>query len=58
MLGGRKGSGLLPNPDGTIFEREPFSKNETAVDIFTVSPARGKMFITRYGSGVSREINI
>lgn len=58
MLGGRKSSGLIPNIDGTIFEREPFSKNETAVDIFTVSPARGKIFITRYGSGNSREIDM
>jgi hypothetical protein len=58
MLGGRKGSGLLPNEDGTYFERESFSKNETAVDIFTISPARKKIYITRYGSGKNREIDI
>ncbi len=58
MLGGRKGSGLLPNEDGTKFEREPYSVSETAVDVFTVSPARKKIFITRYGSGKSREIDI
>lgn len=58
MLGGRKNSGLCANEDGTKFEREPYSASETAVDIFTVSPARKKIYITRYGSGKSREINI
>ncbi|MBQ9748311.1 MAG: metallophosphoesterase [Clostridia bacterium] len=58
MFGGRKNSGHLPNEDGTIFEREAFTRTETAVDIFTVSPSRGKIFVTRYGSGVSREFPI
>lgn len=58
MLSGRKASGLLANENGTKFDREPFCKNETAVDIFTVSPARKKIYITRYGSGENREIDI
>ena len=56
MFAGRKNSGLIQNEDGTFFEREAFTRTETAVDIFTVSPARGMIYITRYGSGNSREI--
>ena len=55
MSAGRKISGVYPDDAGILYEREPYSDKETAMDIFTFSPSRKMIFATRYGSGVDRK---
>ena len=55
MSAGRKISGIAPDDAGILYEREPYSASETAMDIFTFSPLRQMIFATRYGSGVDRK---
>ena len=55
LSAGRKISGVYPDDAGILYEREPYSANETSMDIFTFSPSRKMIFATRYGSGVDRK---
>lgn len=56
MLSGRKASGVGAGDDGIVYEREPYSAVETAMDIFTFSSKNNTLSAVRYGSGVDRVI--
>ena len=55
LKSGRKYKKDLSDVAGILYEREPYSANETSMDIFTFSPSRKMIFATRYGSGVDRK---